>query len=273
VTATVSAGGHRLAVERLGRWAPGEPVLVFLHEGLGSISMWKDFPVALAAAAGLPALVYDRYGHGRSDPLEAPRAADFLEREATIVLPELLALEGITRPVLVGHSDGGSIALLHAATFPDSPVACVTLAAHVLFEPAMRAGVGGVRERFRTDPELRRRLGRHHRDVDRLVEDWTGIWLAPDRPEWTMVDKLAAITCPVLVLQGERDEHGTAVHVDAIRAGVGGRVETLVLKGVGHVPHLDAGDQVVAAITRFLAPADDRQLAQDNPQSCRDASS
>jgi pimeloyl-ACP methyl ester carboxylesterase len=251
--AMVEAGGHRLATRRIGGWSPADPVLVLLHEGLGSISMWRDFPDALAAATDLPALVYDRYGHGQSEPVTLPRPQDFLDIEAEATLPALLAATGVGRPILVGHSDGGTIALLYAAAFPDRPHACVALAAHVLFEPMMRAGVTGVAERWRDDPAFRERLGRHHLGAEAMVRGWADTWLAPEREGWQILDRLAAITCPVLVVQGEGDEHGTERQVQAITDGVGGPAERFIVPGCGHVPHHEARELVVERLAAFIA--------------------
>lgn len=249
----IEAGGHRLAVRRLGDWTPADPVLVLLHEGLGSISMWRDFPDALVRATGRSALVYDRYGHGQSEPLVPPRPQDFLEIEAEATLPALLAATGIERPILVGHSDGGTIALLYAAAFPDRPVACVAVAAHVLFEPMMRTGVSGVAERWRTDADFRERLGRHHGAAEPMVHGWADTWLAPERASWQILDRLPAITCPVLVVQGDGDEHGTDRQVRAILDGVGGPAERFIVPGCGHVPHHEAREPVVERLAAFVA--------------------
>jgi pimeloyl-ACP methyl ester carboxylesterase len=249
----VLASGRHLAVRRIGSWTLDDPVLVFLHEGLGSISIWRDFPDALAEATGLPALVYDRYGHGRSEPLVLPRPQNFLDIEAETTLPALLEATGIGRPILIGHSDGGTIALLFAAAFPDRPLACVTEAAHVVLEAVTRAGVNGVAERWRTDAAFRERLGRHHLAAAPMVRGWADVWLAPERRGWQMLDDLAAITCPVLVVQGDRDEHGTERQVRAITDGVGGPAESFIVPGCGHVPHHDARTAVVERMAAFIA--------------------
>lgn len=255
----VEAGGRRLAIRRIGAWSPADPVLVFLHEGLGSISMWRDFPDALAAATGLPALVYDRYGHGQSEPLALPRPQDFLDVEAETTLPALLDATGIARPILVGHSDGGSIALLHAAMFPDWPLACIAIAAHVVFEPMMRAGVTGVIERWETEIDFREKLGRHHRAASPMVHGWADVWLAPERESWQMLDRLGAITCPVLVVQGDGDEHGSDRQVQAIVGGVGGPAASCIVPGCGHVPHHEARAYVIERLAAFIASVPRRQ--------------
>ena len=255
----VRAGGHGLQVRQIGSWGAADPVLVFLHEGLGSISMWRDFPDLLAEACGLPALVYDRYGHGGSDPVMLPRPGNFLDLEAERTLPELLAACGIGRPVLVGHSDGGTIALLYAGAFPDRPVACITEAAHVLFEEKTRAGVAAVSERWQTDADFRRRLSRHHGDgTEAMVRGWAEAWLGEENRGWSMLDRLATIRCPVLAIQGAVDEHGTPFQLEQIAARVSGPVETAMLPDCGHVPHHEARPEVFNLMRDFIVGVIDK---------------
>ena len=249
----VRAAGHRLRGLRLGRWTGTTPVLVLLHEGLGSIPQWRDFPEALCRRCGLPGLVYERYGHGGSDPIHGPRPPDFLEREALEALPDVLAACGIERPVLVGHSDGGTIALLYASAFPERPVACIAEAAHVLLEPATRSGVRAVLERWIGDADFRRRLTRFHGDgAEAMLRGWTQFWMAEERRNWSIVDRLGSIRCPVLAIQGERDDHGTRVHADEIVARVCGPAEALILPNCGHVPHYEARAAVLEHIRAFV---------------------
>ncbi|MEZ5861293.1 MAG: alpha/beta hydrolase [Geminicoccaceae bacterium] len=257
----IDLDGRRLAARRIGDWGADEPVLVFLHEGLGSITMWRDFPEKLAARTGLPALVYDRYGYGRSDPAPQPRPRDFLGQEAREVLPALLAGTGVGRPILVGHSDGGTIALMFAAAFPDRPLACITLAAHVVLEAQTKAGLGALAERWQDDADFRRRLARHHQSVDALVQGWLDVWLGHVPTGWNMLDQLARITCPVLAIQGERDEHGTLTQVDEITTRVAGPAEAAILPDCGHVPHLERQEEVVTRIADFIATSLARSIA------------
>ncbi|HRY25041.1 MAG: alpha/beta hydrolase [Geminicoccaceae bacterium] len=249
----IDLDGRRLAARRIGDWGRDEPVLVFLHEGLGSISMWRDFPEALAARTGLPALIYDRFGYGRSSPAPTPWPPDFLRNEATEVLPALLAETGIGRPLVVGHSDGGTIALMFAAAFPDRPLACITLAAHVVLEARTKAGLGALAERWQDDADFRRRLSRHHDSADALVRAWLEVWNGHLPTGWNMLDDLARITCPVLAIQGELDEHGTLAQVDEITSRVAGPAEAAILAGCGHVPHLEQLEEVLAHIADFIA--------------------
>ncbi len=247
------AGGHRLRVRCLGQWTPDEPVLVFLHEGLGSITQWRDFPQALCAATGLPALVYDRYGYGLSDPLNEPRPDDFLIREAHI-LAELLDQFGIGQPVIVGHSDGGTIALMVAALYPDRIKAVVTEAAHVVFEPITRQGLSAVYERFQTDLQLQEGLARHHgANTSEMVTQWAQTWLRPSLAHWTMLDMLPAITCPLLALQGADDDHGSPQQLRDIGERVSGQVHCVMIDACGHVPHFQARERVISEIGAFLS--------------------
>lgn len=258
----VSLGGRRIAARRIGDWGPDETVLVFLHEGLGSIPMWRDFPEALAERTGLAALVYDRFGYGRSDPAPTPWPPDFLLHEATAVLPALLAETGIGRPLVVGHSDGGTIALMFAAAFPDRPLACITLAAHVVLEARTRAGLAALAERWQADADFRRRLSRHHDSADALVQAWLEVWRGHLPTGWNMLDDLARITCPVLAIQGELDEHGTLTQTEEITTRVAGPAEAAILPDCGHVPHLEQREEALARIAGFVAASLARPLAK-----------
>ncbi len=256
IPSQVVAAGHRLRVEKL---LPLEgmtdaPALVFLHEGLGSILHWRDVPRRLAAATGLPALVYERWGFGGSDPLVLPRPDDYLEREALEALPELLAACGIGRHVLVGHSDGGTIALLSAAARPSGLLGLICLAAHVFVEDCTIAGVRRAEEAWRAT-DLPRRLARYHgENTDRVFRGWAETWLRPSFRAWRMTERLPAIRCPVLAIQGAEDEYGTSAQLEAIARGVGGPVETLTVPDCGHTPHLEAPEIVLPAIQRFVTP-------------------
>ena len=251
--AVIKAAGRDLAVQWL-RPEDGAagPTLVFLHEGLGSIALWRDFPTRLCTALGLPGLVYDRWGHGQSEPLDRPRDLRYLHDEAERFLPEVLAEGGVTRPVLIGHSDGGTIALLFAARFPEVPAAVVTEAAHVFVEDLTVAGIQAAGRAF-AETDLPTRLARYHGDkTESLFRAWHDRWLAPDFRAWNIEAEIAAVTCPVLVLQGEADQYGTPAQVEAIARGVTGPAETALLPGIGHAPHQEAADQVLALIAEFL---------------------
>ncbi|HKY95003.1 MAG TPA: alpha/beta fold hydrolase, partial [Kiloniellales bacterium] len=207
----ITIDGVRLEVRRLAGTRPG-PTLIFLHEGLGSVALWRDFPDKVAAATGLPVVVYSRRGYGRSDPRAESYAPDFMHREALDVLPKLLAALGIERPLLVGHSDGASIALIHASRHPVAGV--VALAPHVFVEAITVAAIAKAADAAR-DTDLLQRLGRHHARPDHAFWGWNDIWLLPAFRDWTIEDVLPAIQAPVLAIQGEDDEYGTMAQIDA----------------------------------------------------------
>jgi len=231
--------------------AGGAPPLVFLHQGLGSIALWRTFPDDLRRAAGSPAtLVYSRHGYGRSAVVPEPRPVEFMHHEADVVLPALLDHFGIEAPVLIGHSDGASIALLYAGS-GRRVAGLVLLAPHVFVEDRTTAGIKAARYAYESTG-LRERMAQHHDDVDATFNGWADVWLSPAFRSWNITDRLAGITCPVLLVQGEADEYGTLAQLDAIEAGVRGPTERLVVNGAGHSPHLDAPASVLAAATTFV---------------------
>ena len=230
-------------------FAGAEPALVFLHEGLGSVALWRDFPARLASATGRRALIYSRAGHGQSDVPDGERTPRFMHDEALDVLPELLAVAGIERPVLVGHSDGGSIALIHASQHPVSGL--VLLAPHVFVEAVTVASIEAARETFATT-ELGERMARYHRDPERTFRLWNDIWLAPEFRSWNIEEVLGGVTAPALVIQGEHDQYGTMAQIDAIEAGVSGSFSRAVLDA-RHAPHLEAPEETLAAAVEFLS--------------------
>jgi pimeloyl-ACP methyl ester carboxylesterase len=234
------------------RWIqgrPDRPTLVLLHEGLGSVSMWRDFPDALVERTGCGALVYSRAGHGASAPPATPRGVRFMHEEALTVLPALLERLGIAIPILVGHSDGASIAIIHAASAPVR--ALVLMAPHVFVEACSIESIERMRTLYRTT-DLRDRLARYHANVDAAFHGWNDVWLDPAFRTWNLEPYLPAITCPVLVLQGEDDEYGTRRQVDAIAAQAGGRVEVEMLPHCGHSPHRDQRPRVLERIATFI---------------------
>jgi pimeloyl-ACP methyl ester carboxylesterase len=228
-----------------------DPPLVFLHEGLGSIGLWRGFDERLAASTGRATLAYSRAGHGWSGSADLPRFADFMHHEALLVLPEVLEVRTpVGRPILVGHSDGASIALIHAASHPVSGL--VLIAPHVFVEPKGIAAIEATRARFE-DTDLRERMTRHHRDPAATFYGWSDIWLDPAFRDWNIEDRLPEIDCPLLLIQGVDDEYGTLAQLDAVESGVDGPVERLILDDCGHSPHLDRPEPVLRAVTRFVA--------------------
>jgi pimeloyl-ACP methyl ester carboxylesterase len=247
------AGGRRLEYEWHGPGPEAAPTLVFLHEGLGCVTTWRDFPARLAAATGLGALVYSRAGYGGSDPVPLPRPLHFMHDEALLVLPEVLDAVGAREPILVGHSDGGSIALIHAGGVPAVKVRALILEApHVFCEDLSVRSIARARESYQTG-DLRRALERHHGDnVDVAFWGWNGAWLDPGFRSWNIEESLGAIRCPALLIQGADDEYGTLAQLDAIEAGSGGPVRRLVLSECGHSPHRAQPDATLAAMADFV---------------------
>ena len=250
----LSAGDHRLeySLLRPETGTSAAPTLVFLHEGLGSVALWKRFPAEVVAATGCPALVYSRYGYGKSDKLAAPRKVDYMHLEALDVLPEILDQLGIDSPVLIGHSDGASIALIHAGAGKRTVRGVVAMAPHVFVEDVTVKSIAGAGETFRTT-DLPERLGRYHDDVASTFRGWNDIWLHPDFRRWNIEDYLADIRCPVLLIQGEDDQYGTVAQIDAIAGQVSGPVETVMLPDCAHSPHQSVQkDATIAAIAGFV---------------------
>jgi pimeloyl-ACP methyl ester carboxylesterase len=250
----VRAGGREIAFERITPSVvrPGPP-LVFLHEGLGCIGFWRDFPDALCHRLGLTGLAYDRWGYGRSEPFDRPRRVDYLRDEAELFLPDLLTACGIERPVLIGHSDGGSIALLYAAAYPERVCALITEAAHVILEDVTLAGIRSAVEAWRSG-ELRARLERHHgAKAESVFRSWAECWLSAEFRDWTIEAVLPRIRAPLLVLQGSDDQYGTAAQVEIIARGVAGPCEARLLPGCRHVPHHEAREAVLDLMARFIA--------------------
>lgn len=235
---------------------PAEPTgidIVMLHEGLGSTDMWRDFPERLAAATGCRALAYSRHGYGRSTPLDQPRTVEYMHEEARFWLPSILERLGIRRPVLFGHSDGASIALIHAAQ-PQSDVrALVALAPHVKVEEITVRSIAEARTAY-AGSDLRERLSRYHADVDSAFWGWNRIWLDPAFRSWNIESLLPSIRCPVLAIQGEDDEYGTMDQIDSI--GRRAPAATLLpLPACRHSPHRDRPEAVLEATRRLLAGA------------------
>jgi len=230
---------------------PGDPdraPLLFLHEGLGSVGLWRGWPERVAAATGRRTVAYSRLGHGFSDLPPAPRTVDFAHEEAATVVPALRDALDLADPVLVGHSDGGSIALVHAATHPVSGL--VVLAPHVIAEESGLVAIADAREAFRSG-DLAIRMQRHHRAAATTFAGWNDVWLDPTFRSWDLRPLLPAITAPVLAVQGTRDPYGTLLHVEAVRDRAGGPVELLVLD-CGHSPHLERPAEVTAATVAYV---------------------
>ena len=247
-------GGVHLAIQRV---EPSErsgdsPTLVFLHEGIGCIRMWKKFPEQLVAATGCPGLIYDREGYGGSDPLREVRASDYMHRAAFEELPAVLEACGVSNPLLIGHSDGGTIALLYASRFPVR--ALITEAAHIFVEGA--AALGGIRKVLKLwhSGKVEPRLARYHGEkTGDVFFAWADTWTAPWFRDWSIRECLPDVSCPVLLIQGAEDEYASDGHLYAIADGLGGPAETVLVPQCGHSPHLERREAVLTLMRDFIA--------------------
>jgi pimeloyl-ACP methyl ester carboxylesterase len=234
-------------------WMQGEePALVFLHEGLGSIRQWRDFPAQLCAATGCRGLVYDRYGYGQSDVLAEPRrTVRFMHDEGLVSLPELLKTLSVKKPILIGHSDGASIALIHAGA-GHAARGVVAMAPHVFIEPECLSSITKISSEFEKG-DLASRLGRYHRDARKTFYGWADVWLDPEFKGWDIRDDyLPGVRCPVLAIQGYDDEYGTMAQLDEIGSRVRGLCKLLKLENCGHAPFRDQPEKVIAEVAAFV---------------------
>jgi pimeloyl-ACP methyl ester carboxylesterase len=247
----IDLGPGQIEYARVGVVASSVDV-VFLHEGLGCTAMWGSFPHVLCAAASCRGLVYSRFGYGGSDRLGRARTDRFMHEDALDVLPALLARIGATAPVLVGQSDGASIALIHASAHPGSVSGLILEAPHVFAETRTLDAIAAVRTRFADDAPFRQNLARYHADAAAVVEDWSAAWLSPAFRTWNIEAGLEAITCPVLLLQAEGDPYGSLDQLRRIEARVQGPVRSVVLPGTGHAPHRDCHARTMMEACAFL---------------------
>jgi pimeloyl-ACP methyl ester carboxylesterase len=244
---------------------PEAPVIVLLHEGLGSVGLWRKFPHHLQAATNARVLAFSRYGHGRSDPPRRPRTPDFMHEEALDVLPALLARLDIDTPVLVGHSDGASIALIHAAHHPVQAV--VAIAPHVFVEQLCLAAIRESRTSYETGG-LRERMARHHTDPDAAFYGWNDVWLHPEFRDWDIRPVLKDINQPLLLIQGKNDQYGTLAQLDEIEQAATGPTARVHLD-CRHSPHLERRDETLQSICRFLTVTARRSAGTSPPPAAR----
>ncbi|HET9030618.1 MAG TPA: alpha/beta hydrolase [Candidatus Aquilonibacter sp.] len=249
--------GHTLDVAQTPPLRANAPTLVFLHEGLGSVALWRDVPAQLAERTGYGTLVYSRYGNGFSDVLREARAVSYMHDEALVALPELLARLQIERPILFGHSDGASIALIYAAAHPHDVTAVVVEAPHVVVEDISVESIAKIGQTYRTTA-LREKMAKYHADVDATFFGWNDVWLSPGFRSWSIVDRLPSIEAPLLAIQGTDDEYGTLAQLNMLRAHSGGRTDVMVLDRCGHAPHRDRPEIVVSCASAWLSEAASR---------------
>ncbi len=235
----------------------GAPLIVFLHEGLGSLAMWREFPQALCDAAHCRGLVYSRPGYGRSTPRGADEAwgVDFMHRQAFEVLPALLAALGIdaaTQPLwLFGHSDGGSIALLYAARHENHVAGAIVVAPHIIVEEISVQSIAKARDVY-LQTDFKQRLARYHDDPDSAFWGWNRVWQLAEFRGWSIEAEIGSIACPLLAVQGVDDEYGTLEQIRGIARCVA-QTELFELPDCGHSPHRDQGDKLIAAAGEFIA--------------------
>jgi pimeloyl-ACP methyl ester carboxylesterase len=249
----IDLSSGRLEYLWLGPPPAAAPTIVFLHEGLGSAKLWRSFPRALVGACpGWGALVYTRFGYAGSDPIALPRATTYHQPEAVEVLPELLERLGVGEHLLIGHSDGATIALMNGGLAPRPGLrGLIALAPHVFVEEETIAGIARTCSRYQ--PELRAKLARHHGDkVDAVFRGWADTWLSPEFRDWNVEAVLPGITVPTLVIQGRQDEYATLAQVERVVTGIGQRAEALVIDACGHVPHQEQEQVVLKAMAGFI---------------------
>lgn len=246
----VTIQDRRIEYEFIHAGTADAPTIVFLHEGLGSVAMWRDFPSHVAHATGCNALVYSRYGYGQSDPLTEPRRVDFMHDEALKVLPEVLDKLRVKKPILLGHSDGGSIALIHAGGSGRPVVGVIALAPHVMVEDISISSIQMAKQTYQTT-DLRDKLARYHANPDSAFWGWNDIWLNPEFRNWSIEEFLPRITCPVLAIQGEDDEYATMEQIDRIGRLVPD-VDLVKLRDCRHSPHREQPQAVIEAVVHFV---------------------
>jgi pimeloyl-ACP methyl ester carboxylesterase len=247
----LTIGAYDLEYRMIGP-APAEaPTIVMLHEGLGCAALWGDFPDRLQAATGAGVLVYSRAGYGASTPVKLPRPLDYMQREALDILPALLEETGFRRGLLLGHSDGASIAAIYAGGVQDHRVRGVAMIApHFVVEDISVASIAEIKQDYETSA-LRSKLARWHRDVDNAFYGWNGAWLDPGFRSWDISDSLAYIRVPVAIVQGAADQYGTLRQIEIAREECYCPVEVTILPGVGHSPHREAPEAVLAPLSEF----------------------
>jgi pimeloyl-ACP methyl ester carboxylesterase len=247
----LAIGDARLEYRMIGPRPDAAPTIVMLHEGLGSVSTWGDFPQKVAEKTGAGVFVYSRSGYGKSSTITLPRPLDYMQREATEILPQLLDAIGFRRGILFGHSDGATIAAWYGGSVQDHRVRGLILMAPHFFMEANN--IEAIRKTVATyeTTDLRAKLARHHSDVDAAFKGWSGAWLDPGFQKFDTTDALAYIRVPVLVVQGAADPYGTLAQVRVVEEECYCPVETLVLDGVGHAPHREKPDETLAAVTAF----------------------
>ena len=252
-SSAVTIGGKRLETLCQGPAPDHTPTIVMLHEGLGCVALWRDFPQKLVAATGFGVFAYSRAGYGQSDPVKLPRPLDYMTREALETLPELLEVIGFRKGVLLGHSDGASIAAIYAGSVEDFRVrGLVLIAPHFFTEPSGLAAIAAAREAYEQG-DLRARLAKYHQYVDSAFRGWNEAWLDPGFKAWNIADSIDYWRVPTLAIQGVGDQYGTLAQIREIETRAYSPVDVEILEGCKHSPHLEQPERTVAAIAEFCA--------------------
>jgi pimeloyl-ACP methyl ester carboxylesterase len=261
----LSIGTQRLEYRMIGPRPDEAPTLVMLHEGLGCVGMWGDFPDRLQAATGLGVFVYSREGYGQSSPAKLPRPLNFMHTEAQQTLPKILNAIGFQHGLLVGHSDGASIAAIYGGSHQDHRVSGIVLIApHFIVEDVTSASIAEMRKAYDTT-ELRARLARYHADVDATVHGWSDVWLKGDFRKWDLTEFLAYIRVPVLIVQGEGDQYGTVRQIEIAQEECYCPVEVALLPNAKHVPQREAPEATLKAIAEFVERVRQNAMAGTRP--------
>jgi len=248
----LDVGAQRLEYRMIGPRPDSAPTLVVLHEGLGSVGLWGDFPAQLAAATGAGVFVYSRAGYGRSSPVALPRPLDYMQREALDVLPKLLETIGFRRGLLIGHSDGASIATIYAGSVQDHRIrGLVLIAPHFFVEDISVASIAQARDDY-AKTDLREKLARWHADVDNAFRGWNDAWLDPDFRRWDITEMLAYVRVPMLIVQGEADQYGTERQIAVAQEECYCPVDVALLPNARHAPHREAPDLTLNIIGDFV---------------------
>ncbi|MCB1343453.1 MAG: alpha/beta hydrolase [Pseudooceanicola sp.] len=251
--ARLEIGGKALEYACYGPAPDKAPTIVMLHEGLGCLALWRDFPERVAQATGLGVFVFSRAGYGQSDPVDLPRPLDFMTREAVQVLPKVLDAIGARKVILFGHSDGATIAAIHAGSVEDFRVrGLIVMAPHFFTEPMGLAAIAEAKAAYEGGG-LRDKLAKYHRDPEVAFRGWNGVWLDPGFEAWNVADVIDYIRLPILAIQGRDDQYGTLAQVHEIEARSYAPVDLVVIDGCRHAPHLEAPERVLAEVTEYCA--------------------
>ncbi len=258
----IAAGGRKLECRTWGGSPADKPTIVLLHEGLGSIGLWRSFPEKLAERTGYCVFAYSRGGYGQSGPVPLPRPLDYMTREAVEVLPQVLGAIGFKRGILLGHSDGASIAAIYAGSVKDFRVRGLCLISpHFFTEPEGLSSIAEAKVQYETG-DLRQRLARHHADVDNAFWGWNGAWLDPGFKSWNIEDGVAYIRVPVLAIQGRQDQYGTLAQIEALAKGSYAPVDAEILENCKHSPHIEQPERTLEVVSDFLARLDRIEACQ-----------